>query len=209
MNESLKGLEQHEGHLQNIFMEHSQVVSAHGWRAGGLVFITFGGSGGMTTRKAAPRGRKPRVGLRSTEKAASEEEEIWNSGENTEDEEGATSLPRISPKSSPQPAKSITPDATADEGMVSMMRRFLNTQEQREERYLQELRGLRESIVRSIRPAETSLDVESERMELPMPAPKVSTRHGPVYFQDSLNAAAQREPRQWADPKMPSFQEGD
>ncbi|KAL0194736.1 hypothetical protein M9458_008308, partial [Cirrhinus mrigala] len=78
-----------------------------------------------------------------------------------------------------------------------------------EERYLQELRGLRESIMQSIRPAETSLDAESIRLELPTPAPKVSTRQRPAYIQDSPNVTATREPTHWADPKMPSFQQGE
>ncbi len=86
--------------------------------------------------------------------------------------------------------------------MISLMRRFLDTQEQREDRYLRELRGLRESILQSIRPAEASLDAESFRMELPTPAPKVSTRHRPAYIQDSPNVTAPREP-------MPSFQQGE
>ncbi|KAL0170803.1 hypothetical protein M9458_035399, partial [Cirrhinus mrigala] len=90
--------------------------------------------------------------------------------------------------------------------MISLMRRFFDTQEQREERYLQELRGLCESIMKSIRPAETSLDAESVRLELPTPASKVSTRQRPAYIQDSPNVTAQREPTHWADPKMPSFQ---
>ncbi len=178
-------------------------------RTGGLVFITFGGSSGMATRKTAPKGRKPRPGLRSQVKVASEEDAAWNSVEITEDEEGATSFPKVSPKSSQPPPKPVTPDATAGEGMISLMRRFLDTQEQREDRYLRELRGLRESILQSIRPAEASLDAESVRMELPTPAPKVSTRHRPTYIQDSPNVTAPREPMQWADPKMPSFQQGE
>ncbi len=108
--------------------------------AGGLVIITFGGSGGMATRKTALKARKPRPGLRSQVKVASEEEAAWNSVETTEDEEGATSFPKVSPKSSQPPPKPITPDATAGEGMmISLMRRFLDTQEQREDRYLREL----------------------------------------------------------------------
>ncbi|RXN23940.1 zinc finger and SCAN domain-containing 9 [Labeo rohita] len=162
----------------------------------------------MATRKTAPKGRKPRTGLRSQVKA-SEEEAAWNSVETTEDEEGATNFPRVSQKSSPPSTKSVTPDATAGEGMISLMRRFLDNQEQREERYLQELRGLRESIVQSICPAETLLDAESVRLELPTPAPKVSTRQRPAYIQDSPNVTAPREPTHWADPKMPSFQQGE
>ncbi len=38
---------------------------------------------------------------------------------------------------------------------------FLDTQEQREDRYLRELRGLHESILQSFRPTEASLDAES------------------------------------------------
>ncbi len=163
----------------------------------------------MATRKTAPKGRKPRPGLRSQVKVASEEEAVWNSVETTEDEEGASSFPKVSPKSSQSPPKPVTSDATAGEGMISLMRRFLDTQEQREDRYLRELRGLRESILQSIRPAEASLDAESVRMELPTPAPKVSTRHRPAYIQDSPNVTAPREPMQWADPKMPSFQQGE
>ncbi|RXN13465.1 zinc finger and SCAN domain-containing 9 [Labeo rohita] len=63
--------------------------------------------------------------------------------------------------------------------------------------------------MQSIRPAETSLDAESIRLELPTPAPKVSTRQRPAYIQDSPNVTATREPTHWADPKMPSFQQGE
>ncbi|RXN13505.1 UPF0160 mitochondrial-like protein [Labeo rohita] len=93
----------------------------------------------MATRKTVPKGRKPRTGLRSQVKAASEEEAVWNSVETMEDEEGATSLHRVSQKSSPPPTKPVTPVTTAGEGMISLMRKFLDTQKQREERYLQEL----------------------------------------------------------------------
>ncbi len=40
-------------------------------RAGGSRFITVGGSGGMATRKMAPKRRKPRMGLGSQMKAES------------------------------------------------------------------------------------------------------------------------------------------
>ncbi len=49
----------------------------------------------MATRKTAPKGRKPRPGLRSQVKVASEEEAAWNSVETTEDEEGASSFPKV------------------------------------------------------------------------------------------------------------------
>ncbi len=49
----------------------------------------------MATRKTAPKGRKPRPGLRSQVKVASEEEAAWNSVKTTEDEEGATSFPKV------------------------------------------------------------------------------------------------------------------
>ncbi|XP_073780309.1 uncharacterized protein [Danio rerio] len=163
----------------------------------------------MATRKTAPKGRKPKTGLRSQVKAASEEGADWNSVVTTEDEEGATSRPRVSSKSSSTPSKPVTSDATAGEGMYSLMRRFLDSQEEREDRYMQELRGLRDSILQSIRPAETSIDAESARMELPTPATKVSTKHRTAYIHDSPNVTVPRVPMQWTEPKMPSFEQGE
>lgn len=59
--------------------------------------------------------------------------------------------------------------------MYAVMRDFLSAQEQREQRYLLELQGLRESILQAVRPAERLSDVESLWMELPMPAQRRST----------------------------------
>ncbi len=72
-----------------------------------------------------------------------------------EDKEGETSLHRVFSKSSSPPTKPVTPDATAGEGMISLMYRFLYTQEQRVERYQRELEGLHDSILLTIHPAET------------------------------------------------------
>ncbi len=103
----------------------------------------------MATRKTAPKGRKPRPGLRSQMKKVTMEDVAWNSAETTEEEEVAAGLPDTSRKSRSPRTKPITPVATAGEGMVSLMRQFLDAQQQREERYLQELRGLRDSILQS------------------------------------------------------------
>lgn len=84
----------------------------------------------MATRKTALKGRKPSVGLRSQVKVVSEEDAAWNSAETMEDEERATSLPKVSSKASQPPTKPVTPDATAGEGMISLMCRFISTQEQ-------------------------------------------------------------------------------
>lgn len=130
----------------------------------------------MATRKSAPKGRKSRMGLRSQVKAETKKDGAWGSVETTEDEEVAASLSEASSKHSTAQSKPIITGATSGKGMVALMCKFLDAQEQREERYLRELRGLRESIVQSIRPAETSIDMDSLRMKLPTPAaPRVST----------------------------------
>ncbi len=108
-------------------------------QAGGARFITVGGSGGMATRKVAPKGRKPRMGLGSQMKAESKKDEAWGSVETTEDEDVAASLSEASSKHSPAQSTPINPGAISGEGMVALMRKFLDVQEQREERYLWEL----------------------------------------------------------------------
>ncbi len=168
-------------------------------RAGGARFITVGGSGGMATRKMAPKGRKPRMGLGSQMKV-----------ESKKDEEVAATLSEASSKHSPAQSKSINPGATSGEGMVALMRTFLDVQEQREERYLWELRGLRESIVQSIQPAETSIDMDSLRMELPTLAePRVSTQAMPARDLDSPTVTAPSQLRQCSKLKMPVFRQGE
>lgn len=122
----------------NIFYGHSQRLLA----SGGSRFITYGGSGGMATRKTAPKGKKPRTGLRSQGKVVAEKDVAWDSMESTEDEEAATRLPEASAKASSPQTKPFTAGEMSGEGMVSLMRKFLDAQEEREERYLRELRGL-------------------------------------------------------------------
>ncbi len=162
----------------------------------------------MATRKTAPKGRKPRPGLRSQMKEAMMEDGAWSSAET--EEEVAAGLPDASRKSRSPRTEPITPVATAGEGMVSLMRQFLDAQQQREERYLQELRGLRKSILQSTRPAETLSDSESPRMELPTPAAqRVSTRRRSAHDRDSPSGPVPRELMQQTEPKMPVFQQGE
>ncbi len=78
----------------NIFTDTCYVPK----RSGGARFTTVGVRSGMATRKTAPKGRKPRMGLRSQVKAGTEEDVAWDSMETTEDEEIAASLPEASSK---------------------------------------------------------------------------------------------------------------
>ncbi|KAL1279928.1 hypothetical protein QQF64_014528 [Cirrhinus molitorella] len=144
-------------------------------RVGGSRFITFGGSGGMATRKTAPRGKRPRGGLRSRAQAVAERDPVWDTAESAEDEEGAEAFPKASSESHTPKVKSDASGSTSDEGLLSLMRRFLDAQEQREERHLAELQGLREVILQSARPPETPSDVRSLRMSLPTPAASRTT----------------------------------
>lgn len=190
----------------NIFYGHSQRLLA----SGGSRFITYGGSGGMATRKTAPKGKKPRTGLRSQGKVVAEKDVAWDSMESTEDEEAATRLPEASAKASSPQTKPFTAGEMSGEGMVSLMRKFLDAQEEREERYLRELRGLRESIVQSARPAETSYDMDDLRMDLPTPAAQRGpTRDRQAHVLDSTNVPAPSQPMQRSEPKMPAFQQGE
>ncbi|RXN16859.1 zinc finger with KRAB and SCAN domains 3-like protein [Labeo rohita] len=163
----------------------------------------------MATRKTAPKGRKPRAGLRSQMKKATVEDLAWNSPETTEEEEVMAGLPDTS-KSRSSRTEPVTPVATAGEGMVSLVRQFLNAQQQREERYLLELRGLRETILQSTRHAEMLSVGESPRMELPTPAAqRVSTQRRSAHDSYSPSVSAPREPMQRTEPKMPIFQQGE
>ncbi len=111
---------------------------------------------------------------------------------------------------SPAQSYPINPGATSGEGMVTLMRKFLDAQEHREERYLRELRGLRETIVQSIQPAETSIDMDSFRMELPTPAAqRVSTRPVPASDPDTPTVPAPSQLMQRSELKMPVFQQGE
>ncbi len=177
--------------VSHHFLTSLQTLVTSPKRSGGARFTTVGVRSGMANRKTAPKGRKPRMGLRSQVKAGTEEDVAWDSMETTEDEEIAASLPEASSKRSPAQSNPINPGATSGEGMVTLMRKFLDAQEQREERYLRELRGLRETIVQSIQPAETSIDMDSFRMELPTPAAqRVSTRPVPASDPDTPTVPA-------------------
>ncbi|XP_057184151.1 uncharacterized protein LOC130550664 [Triplophysa rosa] len=154
----------------------------------------------MATRKTAPRGRKPRTGLRSQVKPVSVKEEVWS----MEDEGEAAKSSMASPKSSSPLSTAVASGAVPGEGFLPLMRKFLEAQEQREERYVLELRGLHDSIVQTLRPAATSPDVGSVRMDLPTPAAqRVSTRdqHG--------SFTAPTEQVQWPEPKIRIFQQGE
>ncbi|XP_058622258.1 uncharacterized protein LOC131533845 [Onychostoma macrolepis] len=92
--------------------------------------------------------------------------------------------------------------------MYAVMRDFLSAQEQREQRYLLELKSLRESILQAVRPAERSSDVESLRMELPTPAQRRST----AYQRDRdspTNMGSSSQPTLRTEPKLPVFQQGE
>ncbi|KAL0156516.1 hypothetical protein M9458_047762, partial [Cirrhinus mrigala] len=147
-------------------------------------FLTFGGSGGMATRKKSQRGRKPREGLRRA--ASARDPEMDFSGESEEKFEDAskqTSTPR---------QKAVTEEGeTLTAGMVSLMRDFLDAQQKREERHLLELRGLRDSITTAIQVQPTTPSAEeSPRMSLP--TPRQTTQHTPR-----------------SEPQLPTFQAGE
>lgn len=138
------------------------------------------------------------------------EDEAWNSAETSEEEDVMAELPDTSKKSRSPRTEPITPVATAGEGMVSLMRQFLDAQQQREERYMQELRGLRESIRQSTRPAEPLSDNDSLRMDLPTPATqRVSSQRRAAHDGGSISFPVQREPMHRAELKMPIFQQGE
>ncbi|XP_055367899.1 uncharacterized protein LOC129604626 [Betta splendens] len=142
----------------------------------------------MATRKTAPKGRKPGPRLRSQGKvtAVMQDDEDWKS-------DGS--------------AESVIPGAKPEEGMVSLMQHFLNAQQRREERFLLELRGLRESIVEAARP---NSDGESPRLELPTPAAsRVASQRRAGYHRDSPGVPVLRGPPQRMEPTMPSLQPGD
>lgn len=99
----------------------------------------------MATRKTAPKGKKPREGLRSRMKAVTEEDAVWDTADSMEDEEGAEVFPKTSSKSPTPQIKADVTGSTSNEGLVSLMRHFLEAQEEREERHMLELRGLRDT----------------------------------------------------------------
>ncbi|XP_059391898.1 uncharacterized protein LOC132124763 [Carassius carassius] len=164
----------------------------------------------MATHKTALKVKKPRTGLRTQGKVVAEKDVAWDSMESTEDEEAATRLPEASAKASSPQTKPFTAGEMSGEVMVSLMRKFLDAQEEREERYLRELRGLRESIVQSARPAETSYDMDDLRMDLPTPAAQRGpTRDRQAHVLDSTNFPVPSQPMQRSEPKMPAFQQGE
>ncbi|KAL0199477.1 hypothetical protein M9458_008017, partial [Cirrhinus mrigala] len=176
----------------------------------GTHFITFGGSGGMASRKTAAKGRKLRAGLRSQMKKATVEDLAWNLAETTEEEEVMVGLHDTSKKSRSSRTEPVTPVATAGEGMVSLMRQYLDAQQQREERYLQELQGLRKTILQSTQHTETLSVSDSPRMALLTPAAqRVTKPRRSAHDRDSSSVPGQREPMQRTEPKMPTFQQGE
>ncbi|XP_051988016.1 uncharacterized protein LOC127647659 [Xyrauchen texanus] len=109
----------------------------------------------MATRKKTQRGRKPRS--QGSQSTMDPELDLLGESEGEETEE----YPRAS---SPQPS-TVTTRGT----MVALMREFLGAQQQREERYLSELRGIRESMQQTVQAAATRSSAASPRMELPTP----------------------------------------
>ncbi len=97
--------------------------------------------------------------------------------------------------------------------MVSLMREFLKAQQLREDRYLWEPQGLRESILQTVRPAPvTPSYTRSMKMELPTPAPwRVSTDNAPVQLTDSppRYSTQQSLPPRRTEMPVPVLQQGD
>ncbi|KAL1246972.1 hypothetical protein QQF64_034274 [Cirrhinus molitorella] len=161
----------------------------------------------MATRKTAPRGKRPRGGLRSRAQAVAERDPVWDTAESAEDEEGAEAFPKASSESHTPKVKSDASGSTSDEGLLSLMRRFLDAQEQREERHLAELQGLREVILQSARPPETPSDLRSLRMSLPTPA---ASRTAHAHSTDTPASQSSSQPRPTSEPpRIPVFQQGE
>ncbi len=157
----------------------------------------------MATRKKAPKGKRP--GLRSQAKDAFKEDVAWDTLGTSSEEEASVGLPGA--QSEPGPSHS------SEGGMVSLMREFLDAQQQREDRYLRELRGLRDSILQTVRSAPvTPSDTRSMQMELPTPAPRrVSTDNAPVQLTDSPPRASTQQslPPRRTEMPVPVLQKGD
>lgn len=112
-----------------------------------------------------------------------------------ESEEETEEYPSASLRaSSPQTSTATTRGPTQTGEMVALMREFLSAQQQREERYLSELRGIRESMQQTVQAAATPSSAESPRMELPTPGRSRSLPPPPP-------------PR--SEPQMPVFQAGE
>ncbi len=161
----------------------------------------------MATRKTAPKGKRPRGGLRSQVKAVAEGDALWDTAESTEDEGGAEAFPKASSESHRPQVKADAKGLTSDQGLLSLMHQFLNAQEQREERHLVELRGLRDVILQSARSAETSSDAESLQMNLPTPS---ASRTAHVCNTDTPVSHPPSQPRLMRElPRIPVFQQGE
>nr|XP_021328160.1 uncharacterized protein LOC110438927 [Danio rerio] len=166
----------------------------------------------MATRKTSTRGRKPKAGFRSQTGALSKEDGAWASAESTETEL-EEELPPVRPKStSPQVTKPVSsPEAKTSStggGMYALMRDFLDSQAEREQRYLTELQSFKESILQAVRPAEGSSESESPRLRLPTP-----TAQRPPSFQRDRDSPTDlrygSQPIMRTEPKLPVFQQGE
>ncbi|RXN24941.1 UPF0160 mitochondrial-like protein [Labeo rohita] len=156
----------------------------------------------MATRKKAPKSRRP--GLRSQAKLEAKGDETWDSL--TSEGEEASSVEPPGASSKPGPGQTSGPSTLPSGGLVSLMslmRDFLEAQQAREERYVQELQGIRESIQQTVRSSvATPSDMGSLRMELPTPGPpRVSTT--------STRAPQPRVPIHRSETPVPVLQPGD
>nr|XP_055025010.1 uncharacterized protein LOC129414922 [Misgurnus anguillicaudatus] len=155
----------------------------------------------------APRKHKGRA--RSKVKAV-EEDVTWNAAESVEDEGSPTERSGTSPKRNLPQRKPVSPGSKANDGMMTLMRQFLEAQERREERHMLELRGLRETIMQSALPAQSSMDMGSLRMDLPTPAaPRVTGHYDADHDVGFPRFPAPNQPLQRAEPKIPVFQQGE
>lgn len=155
---------------------------------------------GMASRRKVTSGKQARKGLRSQKPVL--EEVAWDTmdEEETASAEGAEARsPRVKPES-----KGMESD------VVALMRTFLTAQSKREEGLIYELRGLRESLQRSVIP-ETS---PSQSLRLDLLTPAASRIRGPSVTQNptlSTQRAADSPPPPPMRPesRMPAFQEGE
>ncbi|KAG1929738.1 gag-pol fusion protein [Pimephales promelas] len=141
----------------------------------------------MATRKKTQRGRKPRSQVRQS--ARGPESDLLGESEDEETEE----YPR---SSSPRPS-------TVTGEMVALMREFLGAQQQREERYLSEIRGIRESMQQTGQAAATPSSAASPRMGLPTPG-----RSRPPLPPPPPSPPPPPPPLR-SEPQMPVFQAGE
>ncbi|XP_073777827.1 uncharacterized protein [Danio rerio] len=154
-------------------------------------------------------GRKPKAGLRSQTAALSKDDGAWASAESTE-MELEDELPPVRPKStSPQVTKPVSsPEAKTSStggGMYAIMRDFLDSQAEREQRYLIELQSFKECFFKQSGQLRGRV-MQSPRLGLPTPI----AQRRPSFQRDQDSPTDLRygsQPIMRTEPKLPVFQQ--